>query len=76
MTISVPDVETGTEAEQPGAGQGGGVSTEPGGSPDKPAGSGGTAAPKDTAENDTPPPAGSPEAAFERYCEQYPDACG
>jgi hypothetical protein len=30
----------------------------------------------DTPENDVPPPAGSPQEAFERMCEQNPSACG
>jgi hypothetical protein len=30
----------------------------------------------DTPENDVPPPAGSPQEAFEQFCEQNPAACG
>jgi hypothetical protein len=30
----------------------------------------------DTPENDVPPPAGSPQEAFEKMCEQNPAACG
>jgi hypothetical protein len=30
----------------------------------------------DAPENDVPPPAGSPQDAFERMCEQNPAACG
>jgi hypothetical protein len=37
--------------------------------------SGGTA-PVDSAENDIPPEEGSPEAEFEKYCDENPDACG
>jgi hypothetical protein len=30
----------------------------------------------DSATNDVPPPAGSPQAAFEKQCKQNPQACG
>ena len=30
----------------------------------------------DSETNDVPPPAGSPQEAFEKQCEQNPDACG
>lgn len=30
----------------------------------------------DSPENDVPPPAGSPQEAFEKMCEQNPEACG
>jgi hypothetical protein len=30
----------------------------------------------DSATNDVPPAAGSPEDAFERHCKRNPDACG
>jgi hypothetical protein len=30
----------------------------------------------DSPTNDVPPPAGSPEEQFERFCEQNPGACG
>jgi multidrug efflux pump subunit AcrA (membrane-fusion protein) len=30
----------------------------------------------DSATNDVPPPAGSPQEAFEKQCEQNPAACG
>ncbi len=30
----------------------------------------------DSATNDVPPAAGSPEDAFEKHCRQNPDACG
>ena len=46
-------------------------------------GNGGTAAPNgadaskpDSATNDVPPPAGSPQEAFEKQCQQNPRACG
>lgn len=74
ITISVPEVQTGTEVETGPAETGGGASTESDGSGSAP--SGGTGAPKDTEDNDTPPAPGSPEAAFEEYCEQNPGACG
>ena len=31
---------------------------------------------EDTAENDIPPEPGSPEEAFEKYCDENPGACG
>jgi hypothetical protein len=30
----------------------------------------------DSAGNDVPPPAGSPQEAFEKHCQQNPQACG
>ena len=30
----------------------------------------------DSATNDVPPPAGSPQDAFEKFCRQNPQACG
>ena len=39
-------------------------------------GTGTTQQPKDTAKNDVPPPAGSPQEQFEQFCEQNPGACG
>jgi len=30
----------------------------------------------DSAENDVPPPSGSPQERFEQFCEQNPGACG
>jgi hypothetical protein len=33
------------------------------------------AAPKDTPQNDVPPPQGSPAQKFERFCQQNPGAC-
>jgi hypothetical protein len=30
----------------------------------------------DSATNDLPPPPGSPQEAFEKQCEQNPEACG
>ena len=30
----------------------------------------------DSATNDVPPPAGSPQSAFEKQCEKNPQACG
>ncbi len=50
----------GTGGAKPGGGGGGSVN------PSEP----------DTATNDKPPPAGSPEEAFEQFCEQNPGACG
>ncbi len=42
--------------------------------------SGGTGTPDpaqpDSPENDVPPPPGSPQEAFEKFCEQNPGACG
>ena len=31
---------------------------------------------QDSETNDVPPPAGSPQEAFEKQCEQNPEACG
>ena len=56
---------TGTETT-PGAGGAGGGTPAPGG--------GGAPAP-DSPENDTPPPAGSPEERFEQGCDANPAAC-
>lgn len=36
----------------------------------------GGSAPVDSAENDIPPEPGSPEAEFEKHCEENPEACG
>jgi hypothetical protein len=33
------------------------------------------AAPKDTPQNDVPPPQGSPAQKFEKFCQQNPGAC-
>jgi hypothetical protein len=33
------------------------------------------AAPKDTQQNDVPPPQGSPAQKFEKFCQQNPGAC-
>jgi hypothetical protein len=30
----------------------------------------------DSPSNDVPPPAGSPQEAFEKHCQQNPEACG
>ena len=47
--------------------------------PDAPAGtdggSGGTEAPQDSPQNDTPPPSGSPAERFEQFCQENPGAC-
>lgn len=32
--------------------------------------------PPDSPANDVPPPTGSPQKQFERFCEQNPGACG
>jgi hypothetical protein len=46
-----------------------GSTTTKGGKPVNPNG-------PDSATNDIPPPAGSPQSAFEKQCEQNPQACG
>jgi hypothetical protein len=67
---SVPETATQTQPAPAGAGGGGGG----GGA------GGGTGAPNpakpDTAENDLPPPPGSPQEQFEQFCNQNPGACG
>jgi hypothetical protein len=38
-------------------------------------GGGGTPAPQDSPQNDTPPPSGSPAERFEQFCAENPGAC-
>jgi hypothetical protein len=54
-----------------------GTTTTPDTTP-KPGKGGKTYNPKlpDSETNDVPPPAGSPQEAFEKQCEQNPEACG
>jgi hypothetical protein len=56
---------TPTPTETTGTGSGG-TSPPTGANPNKP----------DSETNDVPPPAGSPQEAFEKQCEQNPEACG
>lgn len=67
-SVTVPSVSTPTSAEQTSTDTTPDVTTTKGGSydPSKP----------DSPENDLPPPAGSPQDAFEQQCEQNPAACG
>jgi hypothetical protein len=69
--VSIPSISIPTETTAPApetttptttAPEGGGTGAE-GGQPD-------------SAENDVPPPAGSPQERFEQFCEQNPGACG
>jgi hypothetical protein len=59
------------------------TTSTPTGTTDKGNGNGGTGPPShanpnqpDSETNDIPPPAGSPQEAFEKHCEQNPQACG
>ena len=74
-----PEAETGgTEAPGEDAGEGldDGTVEPPPESDSQTTGSGGSAAPEDSPENDVPPEPGSPEAEFEQFCEENPEACG
>ena len=73
-TFSVPSV-TAPAAPQisTSTGKTGGV--KPGTTTSKGGGTYNPAAP-DSPTNDVPPPAGSPQEAFEKQCEQNPSACG
>ena len=65
-TGSAPAATT-TTATSPKTGNGNGGSGPPNrANPNKP----------DSATNDVPPPPGSPQQAFEKQCEQNPQACG
>jgi hypothetical protein len=70
---------TGTSGESGPAGSGsGGESTGGAEAPPSNQNSGGAqapAAPKDTPQNDVPPPRGSPAQRFEKFCQQNPGAC-
>jgi hypothetical protein len=68
-SVTAPSVPTAPSAEPPSGGIAPDATTTPkDGSfdPGKP----------DSPENDVPPPAGSPQEAFEEMCEQNPEACG
>jgi hypothetical protein len=73
-SISIPSVTAPTTTAP--------TATEPSGgvAPETTTGSGGRGgydpAKPDTPENDVPPPPGSPQEAFEQFCEQNPAACG
>lgn len=71
---------TGTDTGPSTDGGAGSPSTPPaGGDTGTPQGggapSGGQAAPQDTPDNDTPPPAGSPAERFEEFCSENPGTC-
>lgn len=69
-TISVPQtVEPPPSAETNTAPETETETTAPGGGKVLPGES-------DSPANDIPPPAGSPQEQFERFCEQNPEACG
>ena len=74
--ISVPEATVQSETTEPTETAPQTTTQEDGG------GTGGTSPPsakpgkQDSAANDTPPPAGSPQEAFEKECEQNPAACG
>jgi hypothetical protein len=64
-TTTAPAVTTTTPTGTTGTGNGGtGVPTTA--NPNNP----------DSATNDVPPPAGSPQESFEKHCQQNPRACG
>jgi hypothetical protein len=71
ITSPIPATTTTAPATTPtptgttGTGSGG-TSPPTGANPSKP----------DSETNDVPPPAGSPQEAFEKRCEQNPEACG
>ncbi len=69
-TITAPattSTPTGTTGPGNGNGNGnGGVGPSSNANPNKP----------DSETNDIPPPAGSPQDAFEKQCQQNPQACG
>ena len=72
-SISIPSVTAPTATAPTTTAPSGGVA------PETTTGSGGgryDPAKPDTPENDVPPPAGSPQEAFEKMCEQNPAACG
>ncbi|HSD24232.1 MAG TPA: hypothetical protein VLB79_07895 [Solirubrobacterales bacterium] len=66
-TSGTAPAATTTTATSPKSGDGNGGSGPPKrANPNKP----------DSATNDVPPPPGSPQQAFEKQCEQNPQACG
>jgi hypothetical protein len=66
-TATEPATETTTPTQTETTGGSGTGGTSPGGvDPNK----------EDSATNDKPPPAGSPQEAFEQECERNPAACG
>ncbi|HWH44671.1 MAG TPA: hypothetical protein VNT32_08060 [Thermoleophilaceae bacterium] len=74
---STDTTETGTSTD---GGAGGTVTPPADGGAEAPSGgggapSGGQAAPQDTPDNDTPPPAGSPAERFEEFCSENPGTC-
>jgi hypothetical protein len=71
-TFSVPSV-TAPGIAPTTTGKTGGV--KPGTTTSKGGGTYNPTAP-DSPTNDVPPPPGSPQAAFEKQCEQHPQACG
>jgi hypothetical protein len=73
-TFSVPSVTApGIGTTTTGTGPTGGV--KPGTTTGKRGGTYNPSAP-DSPTNDVPPPPGSPQEAFEKQCEQHPQACG
>jgi hypothetical protein len=64
-TTTTAPATTPTPTGTTGTGSGG-TGPPAGGNPTKP----------DSETNDVPPPAGSPQEAFEKQCEQNPAACG
>ena len=66
-TTTAPTTTEATQTGTTGNGNGnGGVGPPSKANPNQP----------DSATNDIPPPAGSPQEAFEKQCEQNPQACG
>jgi hypothetical protein len=72
-TFSVPAVTAPGVATTTTTGTTGGV--KPGTTTSKNGGAYNPSAP-DSPTNDVPPPPGSPQEAFEKQCEQNPEACG
>lgn len=77
-TTTAPTTTTGqtTTTTGPGSGDGTGGSADPEESVPAPGESGGTGGGGDSAGNDRPPESGSPEEAFEQFCDENPRACG
>jgi hypothetical protein len=70
-TVTTPEDSPATAPQAPGEGDGAGDGGGSGGTPAP----GGSTTPEDSAQNDTPPPSGSPAERYEQYCEDHPGAC-
>ena len=69
--VSIPSISIPTETTAPAP-----ETTTPTTTAPEDGGAGAEGGQPDSAENDVPPPAGSPQERFERFCEQNPGACG